>query len=194
MAVRQQGSSRPARSSQTHIALLRGVNVGGKNRLAMDDLVKAFSDLGCLNVQTYIQSGNVVFAAPAAVARRLPPLLSKRIAERFGIVSPVVVRSAKELAEVVAGNPFVGAGADEKTLHVVFLASEPDERLLRKLDPRRSPGDSFLVVRREIYLYLPKGVARTKLTTAYFDSALATTSTMRNWRTVRQLQAMTEQR
>ena len=97
---------------------------------------------------------------------------------------PVVTRSAVELRRAVEGNPFLAAGADVATLHVGFLASEPKAEPVAALDPARSPPDRFEVRGREIFLCLPDGVARSKLTNAYFDSKLATTSTFRNWRTV----------
>ena len=175
---------------KSFVALLRGINVGGRNRLAMTDLVEMAAEIGCRNARTYIQSGNVVFDASAAMVRRMPGLLSARIAERFAISSPVIVRSAEELVGAVRGNPYAASGVDEKTLHVAFLEGVPAKRHVAALDRERSPGDSFAVQGRDIYLHLPNGVARTKLTNAYFDSALTTTSTMRNWRTVLRLLAM----
>jgi uncharacterized protein (DUF1697 family) len=102
------------------------------------------------------------------------------------------VRTAKELADVVANNPFLKAGAPEKELHVMFLADAPSASRIETLDPARSPGDEFAVRGREIYLRLPNGTARSKLTNAYVDAKLGTVSTARNWRTVTTLLAMTE--
>ncbi len=190
---------KPASSGSTavpvFVALLRGINVGGKNKLPMTDLARIFVAAGCANVRTYIQSGNVVFAAAAGCAERLPDLVAKKIAERFEFRAPVVLRTANELHRVAAGNPFLKSAVDQGALHVAFLADLPQKRRVAALDPERSPGDSFEVRGREIYLHLPNGVARTKLTNDYFDSTLATTSTVRNWRTVLKLleisQAMT---
>jgi len=174
----------------TYLALLRGINVGGKNKLPMKDLKELFGEAGCENVRTYIQSGNVVFAATAAVAARLPEQIQAPIQEQFGLRSPVIVRAADELAAVVAGNPFLRAGAPEDELHVYFLADEPSPSRIESLDPARSPGDEFAVRGREVYLRLPNGMARTKLTNDYVDRRLATTSTGRNWRTVTKLHEM----
>jgi uncharacterized protein (DUF1697 family) len=174
----------------TYLALLRGINVGGKNKLPKKDLKELFVAAGCDNVRTYIQSGNVVFEATAAVAARLPDQMATLIQERFGLRSPVVVRTAAELAGVVAGNPFLKAGAPEDELHVYFLAAEPSASRIETLDPARSPGDEFVVRGREVYLRLPNGMARTKLTNDYIDRRLATTSTARNWRTVTKLYEM----
>jgi uncharacterized protein (DUF1697 family) len=111
---------------------------------------------------------------------------------RLGFRTPIVIRSADELRRVVADNPFLGTIADVGSLHVGFLAELAGPEKVAALDPKRSPGDSFKVRGREIYLCLPNGVARSKLTNNYFDSALATTSTFRNWRTVLKLVEMTD--
>jgi uncharacterized protein (DUF1697 family) len=180
-----------AAASSTWVALLRGINVGGKNILPMERLARLFAESGCCDVRTYIQSGNVVFSATAGCARGVPPAVAERIAKRFGIRSPVVLRSAAELRDIAENNPFLAAGADEATLHVAFLADKPSRDRVRALDPARSPGDTFELRGREIYLCMPRGMARTKLTNAYLDSTLATTSTVRNWRTVLKLLEMT---
>jgi uncharacterized protein (DUF1697 family) len=175
------------RAMERHVALLRGINLAGKNRLPMKDLAAMFAEAGCGSIATYIQSGNVVFEAPSPLVRRIPALIEKAITERFGIEIPVVTRSAGELRKVVRGNPFLRSGADASTLHVAFLADRPSTAGVKLLDPHRSPPDAFTVRGREIYLHCPNGFGRTKLTNAYFDSKLGTTSTVRNWRTVETL-------
>lgn len=179
------GRSGPAAGGDgAHVALLRGVNVGGKHRLPMNDLAAIFTEAGCSGVATYIQSGNVVFRAPAARARALPGLVEAAIAERFGFRTPVVIRGAGEMARVARANPFLAAGADPGTLHVAFLAGRPSPARVAALDPGRSPPDAFVVRGLEVFLHLPNGAGRSKVTNAWLDSALATTSTIRNWRTV----------
>lgn len=173
-----------------HIALLRGINVGGKNKLPMKDLMSIFEDAGCNRVTTYIQSGNVLFVAKAALARRIPGLVSDAIAKEFGYKVPVVSRTAADLKKVVRANPFTKTEPDERLLHVAFLAKKPTATQAAELDPDRSSPDEFELRGREIYLRCPNGVARTKLTNAYFDSKLATTSTMRNWKTTLKLLAL----
>ncbi len=185
-------SSRSA-AVASHVALLRGINVAGKNKLPMAGLVELFSAAGCEDVRTYIQSGNVVFAASPKAAAQIPKIIADGIAARFGLRVPVVLRTSEELRAVSEGNPFLRSGSDAESLHVAFLADLPGRRLGAALDPRRSPGDAFELRGREIYLHLPNGVARTKLTNAYFDSALATTSTLRNWRTVLKLLEMMDE-
>jgi uncharacterized protein (DUF1697 family) len=170
-----------------YLALLRGVNVGGKNKLPMKDLLDVFAESGCENVMNYIQSGNIIFDAVAGVAAGIPHRVAARIEERFGFRAPVVLRTAEEVAAVISGNPFLDAAVAEDELHVYFLADLPDPSRASQPDPDRSPPDRFVVRGREIYLRLPNGMARTRLTNAYFDSKLATTSTARNWRTVTRL-------
>ncbi len=164
--------------------------MGGKNMLPMPELAKMFVAAGCEDVKTYIQSGNVVFRAGDDVVSGLAGLIAGQIEERFGCRVPVVLRTAAELAEVVRSNPFLKAGAAEDSLHVYFLAGMPAVGDVAGLDPRRSAPDAFAVVGREAFLQLPNGMARTKLTNAYFDSKLKTVSTARNWRTVLKLLEM----
>jgi uncharacterized protein (DUF1697 family) len=177
--------------SETYAALLRGINVGGNNKLPMKDLAAMFTAAGCRDVSTYIQSGNVVFSAGAALVATLPATMSESIFARFGFRVPVVVRSARELAGALAANPFLASGVGPDALHVAFLADLPSAAQLVSLDPQRSPGDAFAVLGREVYLHLPNGVARSKLTNAWLDARLLTTSTVRNWRTVQKLVEMT---
>jgi uncharacterized protein (DUF1697 family) len=174
----------------THVALLRGINVGGKNILPMKDLARIFADAGCENVRTYIQSGNVVFEAPASAD--VCELVTASIEKRFGFQVPVVIRNSAQLRKAIASNPFLKTGIDPKSLHVYFLADTPKTAAIASLDPARSSPDVFHVLGSEIYLHLPNGMARTKLTNAYFDSKLSTVCTARNWATVLKLSEMME--
>jgi uncharacterized protein (DUF1697 family) len=176
--------------SVTYLALLRGVNVGGKNILPMKDLSALFVEAGCEGVRTFIQSGNVLFRAAPRLVKKLPALIAEQIATRFGYRTPVLVRTAAQLEEVISMNPFVEQGAAEDALYVMFLADVPSPLCVDQLDPERSPPDTFVVSGREVYLHLPQGSARSKLTNNYFDAKLKTTSTARNWRTVNKLLKM----
>jgi uncharacterized protein (DUF1697 family) len=171
------------------VALLRGINVGGKHSVPMKALAALFVKCGCSDVATYIQSGNVVFCS-AGDAKLDPAMLAARIEKTFGFEVPVILRTADELEAVIRRNPFPKADPDKERMHVSFLASEPTAAQIASLDPNRSPGDTFKVVGREIYLLLPNGAGNSKLTNAYFDSKLKTTSTARNWRTVLKLLEM----
>lgn len=175
----------------THVALLRGINVGGKNMLPMKDLVKMFRDAGCSNVRTYIQSGNVIFEAPAG-APGIGDKVSATIAKHFGFRIPVILRTSQQLLKTIRDNPFLPAVEDQRWLHVYFLADAPNAGAIAGLDPERSTPDVFHVRGQEIYLHLPNGMGRSKLTNAYFDSKLSTISTARNWATVLKLSEMME--
>jgi uncharacterized protein (DUF1697 family) len=174
-------------TSVAHAALLRGVNVGGKNKLPMKELGAMFEAAGAKDVSTFIQSGNVVFRAPASKAAGVARAVEAAIAARFGFAAPIVLRTGADLAGVVGANPFLARGEPEKALHVGFLADEPAPHAAASLDPMRSPGDAFEVRGRDLFLFLPNGVARTKLTNAWFDAKLGTTTTVRNWATVVEL-------
>jgi uncharacterized protein (DUF1697 family) len=184
-------SARERLIARTHVALLRAVNVGGRNVLPMKDLTALCEQAGCRDVVTYIQSGNVAFRATAAVAQRLPAALARAIRAKAGFAVPVIVRDGAALAAVVKANPFLkAAGADPAALdmlHVGFLAAAPEAARVAGLDARRSPPDEFVVRGAEVYFRFPGGMGRSKLTAAYFDSKLATTITVRNWRTVGKL-------
>ena len=133
-------------AARTHVALLRAINVGGRNSLPMKDLAAICEAAGCKDVVTYIQSGNVAFGASAALAKKLPAVLEKAILAKAGIRVPVIVRTAAELAAVARANPYVKAGAlEEAGLHVGFLADEPTKERIAMLDPKRSPPDEFVV-------------------------------------------------
>ena len=112
------------------------------------------------------------------------------IKAKHGLSLPVVVRTRAQMRRIVMNNPFLKKGIDPSLLHVVFLADKPDRASIASLDATRSTGDSFVVQGDTIYLHLPNGVARSKLTAAYFDSTLHTISTQRNWRTATTLLAM----
>lgn len=171
-----------------HLALLRGINVGGKAILPMKELAAIFAAAGASAVKTFIQSGNVVFDAADAAA--VGALVTAEIARVYRYPGRIVLRGADELSKAYAGNPFAKAGAPVETLHVYFLADWPDAKVVQGLDAERSPGDSFAVKGREIFLHLPNGMARTKLTNAWFDAKLKTVSTARNWKTVGKLVEM----
>jgi uncharacterized protein (DUF1697 family) len=170
----------------TYVALLRGVNLGAHNKMPMAALRSLVESLGHDDVRTYIQSGNVVFRS-AAKRGALAGGLETAIAGEFGVKAAVVLRTERELDKAIAGNPFLAAGADEKTLHVVFLGSAPTKASVNKLDPGRSPPDEFAVGRAEVYLHCPNGFGRSKLSVDWFERILGGPATIRNWRTVTKL-------
>jgi uncharacterized protein (DUF1697 family) len=177
------------RRMRTWIALLRGINVGGHKKIPMAALREACTDIGFADVTTYIQSGNVVFRAEGSgddIARSLRSV----IGERFDCDVPVVLRTVQEMERVAGANPFLEEGADAVKLHVGFLLDEPDEDRVAEL-PAKPPGpEAYRVVGADVYLHYPAGMGKSKLTTAWFDRALGTRMTVRNWRTVNKLVAM----
>jgi len=173
--------------SGAYVALLRGVNVGGKNRVAMPALAQLFQKAGCGQVSTFIQSGNVVFTAEPALAAKLPALIPQAMAKALGFQVAVVVRGAADLAGVAAKHPLAAQGRENKSLHVGFLAAAPSAAQVAALDPQRSPGDSFKVAGDHVYIHFGGGAGTSKLTAPYFDSKLGATITLRNWNTVQKL-------
>jgi uncharacterized protein (DUF1697 family) len=173
---------------------MRGINVGGKNKLPMAAARALFEDAGCDDVTSYIASGNFVVSASATRAKKLPRIISSAIASAHGLDVPVIVRAGEAVTKIAdAGHPFAGE-ADDKLLHVGFLADKPGPKATRSLDPERSPGDLFAVKGGEIYLAFPNGSARSKLTVAYLDKQLSTVVTLRNWNSVRKLADLVRER
>ena len=195
---RSQGSRKRAhpreRLTVTAVALLRAVNVGGAGKLLMRDLAAVFSELGCQTVETYIQSGNVVFAAPEETISALPSRLSAALRRKFGFDAKVVIRRESQLRRVIEENPFLERGVDPAELHVMFLDARPAASRAKSLDANRSPPDEFVLIGEEIYLRLPNGVGRSKLANAYFEKVLGGAATTRNWRTVIKLHEMASAR
>ena len=171
---------------RTYVALLRGINVGGRTKIAMADLRKLFAGLGGEDVTTYLQSGNVVFKSSAAAAV-FAGSIEERIADELGLRVTVVMRTAADLATVAAKNPFADRGAEPTQLHVVFLSEKPAAARVRALDTTRGEPDEFRVAGREIYLHYPNGYGRSKITNAWFEKELGVAGTARNWRTVTKL-------
>jgi uncharacterized protein (DUF1697 family) len=174
----------------TYVALLRGVNVGGKNMIPMAELRSSLSALGYQDVVSYIQSGNLVFRAGPGKPQDIATAIEKQIAASFGRNVTVIVRTPAELEAIAEGNPFLGGKTDVSRLHVVFLESAPPAKAGAELDPGRSPPDEFRLQGREIYLHLPNGMGRSKLTIDYFERRLGVAATARNWKTVLRLLAL----
>jgi uncharacterized protein (DUF1697 family) len=169
--------------------MLRGVNVGG-NTLKMEWLRKACEDIGLGDVRTYVQSGNIVFTSRQG-ASRLGQLIKARVDAQTRLPVTVVVRSAAEMATIVAGNPFLKQkGVDPSKLHVTFLDSAPVRPARDKLDALAGSRDQCRMAGREIYLHCPLNYGETKLSNTAIEKALGVGATTRNWKTVTALQAM----
>ncbi|QTE29261.1 DUF1697 domain-containing protein [Pengzhenrongella sicca] len=187
---------------RTHVALLRGVNVGGHGKLAMPELREIAVSLGFRNVATYIQSGNLVFASSETSARRLAARLEEAVAERTTASPGVVVLARAELAQVVAGNPYPGE-ADPKHVHVTFHSEVigPDGAAagLAAADRARELGsrDELAVVGSCLYLHTPDGLGRSvlaaQLARPQVGRAMGQLGTARNWSTVLALLALLDE-
>jgi uncharacterized protein (DUF1697 family) len=182
----------PTRRSRatTFVALLRGINLGAHNKISMSELRALVAEHDVENVQTYVQSGNVVFRSRVGRAQ-LVRALETGIRRELGLDVSVLLRTKAELAKVVASNPFAERQDDPLKLHVTFLTDRVPAARARDLDPERSPPDEFQLEGREIYVHTPQGYGRTKLTNAYFERRLGVAATSRNWRTVTKLVELT---
>lgn len=178
-----------------YLALLRGINVGGRNKVAMADLRQIAAQLGYADVSTYIQSGNLLFTAGEDDARQLAGALQRSIAEQLGVRPAVVVISAAELARVIADNPYPHA-TDPRLVHAVFRNDDPDAETLAAVEAAvaaaRAGGsrDEAVVVGRTLFLHTPDGFGRSELAAKLTASATQPGGTARNWATVTKLMAM----
>jgi uncharacterized protein (DUF1697 family) len=163
-----------------YIALLRGINVGGRNKVPMPALRAACESIGCTEVSTYIQSGNVVLTSALAAAK-LGAELERVTAEQIGVAPAVMIRTHRQLVDAMAANPF--PDADTADLHVGFLASAPDEAQLAAVAGLEHPNEAVAVVGSEVYFHLPAGMGRAKLP-ELFGRRVKIPATVRNWRTV----------
>jgi uncharacterized protein (DUF1697 family) len=168
----------------THVALLRGINVGGRGKVAMADLRELVASLGYQDVATYVQSGNVVFSAETVDAGAL----EAAIEDRLGVSSTVVVLSREELERVVADNPFADV-TEGKQLHVVFTGGEPDGAVVDAAVAKVGGDDEARIVGGTLYLHTPNGIGRSKLA-AELARRGPDDGTARNWTTVTKLLAM----
>lgn len=174
----------------TYVALLRGINLGARNRVAMADLRGLLDGLGYGDVRTHLQSGNAVFTASARSATAVAVTVERALADRFDFPVPVVARSAREMVAVVDADPFGDLATDHARYLVQFadrpIASAPAGRPdLAEYEPER-----LAVIGREAYLWLPDGLQRSRLAAVVERRTAGLTVTLRNWRTVTALAAM----
>jgi uncharacterized protein (DUF1697 family) len=171
--------------SHTYVALLRGINLGSRNKVSMPDLRTLLTDLRAEDVTTYVQSGNVVFRSSVGRQPELIEAIEMQIKRDLGLSVTVLLRTKAQLAKILAGNPF--ANHEPTELHVTFLADSPSRASVRELATRDFEPDGFRIVGREVYLHCPNGYGKSKLSNAYFEKAFDVAATTRNWRTVTKL-------
>jgi uncharacterized protein (DUF1697 family) len=172
-----------------YVALLRGINVGGKTRIAMAALRDTCEAVGCEDVVTYIQSGNVVLKSKLT-ADKLRTALEEAIARAFGFNPAVMIRTAKEMSAVVDRTPY--PDADDKTVHVGFLHAAPNAATKKCLAAIDCAPEELTVVGRDIYLHLPNGMGRAALPVEMERCLRPAPVTVRNWRTVTKLAELSD--
>ncbi len=171
----------------SYVALLRGINVGGNNRIAMADLRRWIEALGYESVATYIQSGNVVLSGPSRTTSEVAAAVQAAIQGGCGLDVAVMVRTREELAQVVAGNPYPEADDEPTQVHVAFLTDEPDLAGLEAVDAASYAPDEWAAGPGVLYLRFPDGTASSKLAVELARKRTGVVSTVRNWRTVTKL-------
>jgi uncharacterized protein (DUF1697 family) len=174
----------------SYVALVRGINVGGRNSLPMKELIAALEAIGCSNVKTYIQSGNAVFHSTSPAAR-LAEEIAAEILRRRGFRPHVLVLAQSEFERVIDNNPFPEGESDPKALHLGFLDSVPSSPDLQGLQAVRAASEKFELIGRVFYVLAPEGVGRSKLA-AQSEKALGVHMTDRNWKTVGKILSMLE--
>lgn len=173
----------------TLIALLRGINVIGNNKLPMKELSALMTDMGLCDVQTYIQSGNVVFRSNLKNKATLPAKISAAIKAQHGFAPHVLLLEAEELRKAMAGNPYPAAVAEPKSLHLFFLDEVPQHPDLKSLEANRTNSERFKLAGKVFYLHTPDGFGPSKLA-ARVEKSLGVAATARNWNTVCKLAEM----
>ena len=176
-----------------YISILRGINVGGHNQIKMDVLRQLYAELDFVDIQTYIQSGNVVFRAEATDTQTVEAAIANKIFNTLGFAVPVLVLTIDKLRKAMESNPFSSDSNMEASFqHLTFLSATPDGDLLSKIASGNYSPDEYRCSGKTIYLYCPTGYGNTKLTNTFFEKKLKLTATTRNLRTANELMAMAE--
>jgi uncharacterized protein (DUF1697 family) len=176
------------------ISMLRGVNVGGHNKVKMETLRELYQSLGLNDPQTYVQSGNVVFRTDKRDLAALASRIEGAIEREFGFHPAVILRTTSELREVIARNPFATRRDIEPSrLLVTFLASVPAVEACDEVLSLKTHPEELRIEGREVYIYFPNGMARPKISWMTIEKMLKTSGTGRNWNSVTRLLAMAEE-
>jgi uncharacterized protein (DUF1697 family) len=177
---------------QTYISMLRGINVGGQKQVRMADLKSLYESLGLGNVQTYVQSGNVVFDNKEQDAEKLRKFIEAQIKATFSFSVPVTIRTADDFKRVIESHPF--ANEDPIRVLVTFLYEHPEKSRWDKLSLYKDKVDQFTLGEQEIFLFCPGGYGKTKLSNTFFEKKLGVVATTRNWKSVNTLYEMASER
>jgi uncharacterized protein (DUF1697 family) len=172
----------------TYIALLRGINVSGSNIIKMTELKQLFLELGFSNVNTYIQSGNVIFETNLEEPDKIEQQIKDAINRTFVYKVNVLVLTKNSLETIFASNPFLQkSDIDISKLHVTLLSNEPLSEGIEQINEMTKNQDEFEIVDNCIYLYCPNGYGNTKLNNNLFEKKLKVSATTRNWNTISKL-------
>ncbi len=174
----------------TYIALIRGL--GGRYTLPMKSLVRMLEDMGMTNVVTYIQSGNAVFQSASTHREEIAQQLKAEIDRQYGFAPHVIILTREELRAALEGNPYPDATSSPNTLHIFFLASEPESPRIDRLEDLRTPNERFTLLGKVFYLHAPDGVGRSKLF-ANIERSLGVPATARNWRSATKILEIADQ-
>ena len=171
------------------IAILRGINVGGKRKILMADLKALCQKLGWTNVVTYIQSGNLIFDSEKQNSQ-LENTLEKAISSRYGFDVPVIIRNTDELQTSIGNNSFAAGDTDITKLHLTFLKEKPSKENVEKIKTYNYEPDKFEIEEKHVFIYCAGKYHQTKLTNNFFENKLKVGATTRNWKTVLKLQQL----
>jgi uncharacterized protein (DUF1697 family) len=176
-----------------YIALLRGINVSGKNLIKMNDLVFQLQNIGYQNVKTYIQSGNIIFSSLEDNSKTIEIQIHNMILKEFGLNVPVLVINQDKLKKVHENNPFIKTtNMNIDKLHVTFLNAVPSKENIQKLADYKNLDDKFVAENDTIYICCPNGYGSTKLNNTFFENKLKVSATTRNWKTIGKLVEMAD--
>jgi uncharacterized protein (DUF1697 family) len=176
------------------VSLFRGINVGGRQPVRMDTLKELHELLGLQKVETYIQSGNVVFSSENTDVTQMQKDIEEAFAQKFGFQVKVMVRTAGEFNVIIENNPFQNQPMKEsKWVVAMFLASDPISTAQEDIQKTYSGPEELHITGQEVYIYYPEGIGRSKLTNTFLEKKLKTMGTARNWNTVLRLQKMMEE-
>jgi uncharacterized protein (DUF1697 family) len=175
----------------TFVSLFRGINVGGHQSVRMDALKELHESLGLQAVETYIQSGNVVFTSDDASVTQIQKDIEDGFAQKFGFQVKVIVRTAEEFNMMIENNPFRNQPMKEsKWVVAMFLASHPISTAQEDIQKTYTGPEELHITGQEVYIYYPEGIGRSKLTNSFLEKKLKASGTARNWNTVLRLQKM----
>lgn len=168
--------------------MLRGINVSGQKKIRMADLKSLYESLGLMNVQTYVQSGNVVFDSEEMDAEKLRKSIEAQIETTYGFPVPVLIRSGADFRRIIESHPF--AEEEQVRVLVTFLYERPEKSKLENLSHYEDKVDQFEIGEQEIFLFCPGGYGKSKLSNTFFERKLGVIATTRNWKSVNALLQM----